>query len=176
MGTSSNDNSRLAQGATNQSVSVKFHVRLFSARPVRQALARIIELDQKPPADVIAKLHAFAEVKSENSIIVTVAVESNDQRAGNTVMQQFNSAFTATLKNNSYLQRGDGKQLFLEEYVPPGKDGFGARFIFLRYPDEKLFITPTSGDIHFFTQLPNGLKIDRRFKLADMMYEGELES
>src|SRR5687767_3576379 len=36
--TTENDSSRLANGATNQSVNVKFIVRFFSARPVRQAL------------------------------------------------------------------------------------------------------------------------------------------
>lgn len=45
-GTTSNDSSRLAQGATNQSVNVKYHVRFFSARPIRQALARLMLLSQ----------------------------------------------------------------------------------------------------------------------------------
>lgn len=175
VGSTSTDDSRAAQGATNQSVDVKFHVRLFSARPIRQALARQMELQQKLPDEALARLHSFAEVKSENSIIVTVSFESTDQRYGNSVMQALNSATTGTLKNTCYLQRNDGKQLFIEEYVPPGKDGFGARFIFLRYPDEKLFITPESGEIHFFVQLSSGLKIDRRFKVASMMYQGELE-
>jgi hypothetical protein len=175
MGTSSNDGSRLAQGATNQTVNVKFFVRFFSARPIREALARVMEINQKPPAEIVARLHNFAEIKSENSIIVTVSYESTDQRAGNTVMQAFNSAITATLKNDTYLQRADGKQLFLEEYVPPGKDGFGARFIFLRSPDGQPFIADKSGEIRFYAKYPNGIKIDRRFKLADMLYEGELE-
>ena len=35
-------------GAKNQAVNVKFIVRFFSARPVRRALARIMELKQKP--------------------------------------------------------------------------------------------------------------------------------
>ncbi|PYS73391.1 MAG: hypothetical protein DMF73_05960 [Acidobacteria bacterium] len=166
---------RISEGATNQAVSVKFHVRLFSARPIRQALARIIELDQKPPADFVSKLHSFAEFKAEDSIIVTVSYESNDQRAGNSVMQAFNSAVTATLKNNTYLQRSDGKQLFLEEYVPPGKDGFGARFIFLREMDGKPFISGSTGEVRFFAQLPGAPKIDRRFKVADLIYQGELE-
>lgn len=172
--TSSTD-ARLGEGATNQAVNVKFHVRFFSARPVRQALARIIELEQKPPPDVIEKLHGFAELKSANSIIVTVTFESNDQRYSGAAMQSFNSAVIGTLKNNTYLERSDGKHLFLEEYVPPGKDGFGARFIFLRYPDEQPFITANIGEVRFYAQFPNGLKVDRRFKIADMLYEGALE-
>ena len=175
MGTSSNDSSRLAQGATNQSVNVSFQVHFFSARPVRQALARMIELNNKPPAEVVAKLHGFAEMQSTDSIIITVTYSSSDQRYSGVVMQQFNSAVTAVLKNDAYLQRSDGKQLFLEEYVPPGKDGFGARFIFLRQLDGEPFIKDTSGDLRFYVKYPNGIKVDRRFKLADMMYQGQLE-
>jgi hypothetical protein len=167
--------SRTAEGATNQSVSVKFYVRFFSARPVRQALARSIILEKNPPPDYVARLQGFADLKSYSSIIVTVMYESNDQRKGNAVMQAFNSAVTATLKNSVYLERSDGKRLFLEEYVPPGKDGFGARFIFLRNPGEKPFLESNSGEIRFFAQFSESIKIDRRFKLAVMMYQGELE-
>ena len=175
MGRTSNDGSRLAQGATNQTVNLTYHIRMFSARPIRQALARLLELQNNPPDDVKAKLANFAEVKSEDSIIVTVFSESNDQRAGNIAMQAFNSAITATLKNGTYLERSDGKRLFLQEYVPPGKDGFGARFIFLRNPDGQPFIDANSGDIHFVAQLSGVPKVDRRFKVADMKYRGELE-
>jgi hypothetical protein len=175
MGRTSNDGSRLAQGATNQAVNVAFQVRFFSARPVRQALARIMEINNKPPADVVAKLHQFAELQSTNSIIVTVTFDSSDQRYTGVVIQQFNSAATGSLKNDAYLQRSDGKQLFLEEYVPPGKDGFGARFIFLREVDGEPFIKDPNGELRFYAKYPNGIKIDRRFKLAEMMYQGQLE-
>ena len=177
-GSTSNDARRSGQGATNQSASVTYIVRLFSARPIREALARNIELSQKglDPA-AVTRLHGFGEVKSSDSIIVTVNFQPGagaDARSLNPVMQAFNSATTGTLKNNTYLQRSDGKQLFLEEYVPPGKDGFGARFIFLRMPEQKLFIDSSSKEIRFFTQFDR-VKVDRRFKVADMMYEGELE-
>jgi hypothetical protein len=177
-GASANDPSRASQGATNQSTSVTYFVRFFSARPIRQALARSIELNQSgmDPA-AVTRLHGFAEVRSADSIIVTVTFKGAsgaDPRSVNPVMQAFNSATTGTVKNNTYLQRADGKQLFLQEYVPPGKDGFGARFIFLRMPDEKLFIDSSSKEIRFFTQFGE-VKVDRRFKVADMMYEGELE-
>ena len=95
-------------------------------------MVRLIELKQKPTPDVAQKLTNFAEVQSADSIIVTVTFESNDQRYSGKVMQAFNSSATGTLKNSTYLERNDGKRLFLEEYVPPGKDGFGARFVFLR--------------------------------------------
>src|ERR1051325_1421020 len=41
------NNSRLSQGATNQAISVNYHVRLLSAKPVRQAFMRFMELTRK---------------------------------------------------------------------------------------------------------------------------------
>jgi hypothetical protein len=174
-GSRSNDASRQAIGATNQSINVKYFVRVFSARPIREALARGMMLQQNLPATALDRLRQFAEVKSPDSIIFTVNYESNDQRYGNAVMQAFASATTDSLKNTTYVQRNDGKQLFIEEYVPPGKDGFGARFIFLRNISDKAFFDANSGEIHFVAQFPRIPKIERRFKLGGMMYQGELE-
>jgi hypothetical protein len=172
---SATSDARLADGATNQTINVTFRVRFFSARPVRQALVRMMELQQKPDPQVAEKLRNFAAVKSTNSIIVTVSYESTDQRYSGVVMQAFNSGVTGTLKNNTYLERSDGRRLFLEEYVPPGKDGFGARFIFLRELDGQPFISSASAEVRFYAQYPNGIKVNRRFRVSDMMYEGELE-
>ena len=169
-----NDSSRLGQGATNQSVDIKFHVRFFSARPIRRALTRLIELDNRPDAETAAKLHNFAELKSTDSIILTLSFETPDQRYAGQVMQAMNSAVTATLKNESYLEY-NGKRLFLEEYIPPGKDGFGARFIFLKNPEGQSFISAKDGQVRFVAKYPGGLKVNRVFKLSDMQLDGNLE-
>lgn len=172
--TQSNDGQRLGNGATNQAVNVKFVVRFFSARPVRQALIRLIELKNKPEPAVLERMHQFAEVKSGESIILTLTVETTDQRYMGQAMQAISSAITATLKNETYLER-DGKRNFLHEYIPPGADGFGARFIFLRIVDEQPFINSNNGEVRFVTKYSNGMKVDRKFKVSDMMYEGQLE-
>lgn len=169
------DASRSTQGPANQAINVDYFVRFFSARPIREALIRSMELSRSEiPSDVVVKMHNFAEGKAQDSIIITVTFTGNDQRYTNPVMQAFSSATTATIQKNTYLQRTDGKQLFLQEYAPPGKDGFGARFIFLRMPEEKLFIDANAKEVRFFTQF-GIVKVDRRFKVADMMNEGELE-
>src|SRR5438093_617075 len=96
MGTTANDSRRTTQGATNLSVNVKYLVRFFSARPVRRALVRLMELEQNPAPEMVQKLHAFADVMAADSIIVTVTVQSGDQRYERAVMQSINSAITAT--------------------------------------------------------------------------------
>ena len=143
-----NDESRLKQGASNQSVNVKYVIRFFSARPVRRALVRLLELQNNPPPEVVEKLHNFANFKSTESIIVTLTAQATDQRSLRAAMQAIDSAVTATLKNETYLER-NGKRQFLEEYIPPGKDGFGARFIFLRTFDEQPFIADNTGEVRF---------------------------
>ena len=173
-GRGTNPEGRLESGARNQPVNVKFIVRFFSARPVRQALARLMVLKNNPEPAMMERLQTFANVKSDESIILTLTVESADRRYLGPATQAMNSAITATLKNETYLER-DGKRHFLHEYIPPGQDGFGARFIFLRNVEDKPFINGNSGEVRFFTKYSNGMKIDRRFKISDMMYEGQLE-
>lgn len=157
-------------------VNSKFHVRFYSARPIRQALLRLAELDQKPDPATVQKLHGLGEMKSEDSVIVIVTYQSPDQRHRGWVLKALSSADTLVLQNHTYLERSsDGKQLLLKEYVPPGKDTFGARFIFSRNVNGTPFIEDKSGEIHFSTQYPNGIKVDCRFKVSDMMYQGALE-
>lgn len=171
-----NSAARLEEGATNEEVNVKYGIRFFSARPVRRAFVRLMLLkDSNLEPSVIERMNAFAEMPSTDSIILAVTFEASDKRALGKVMQAFASAVSGTVKNTSYLERNDGKRLFLQEYVPPGRDGFGARFIFPRKVDGSAFINADSGEIRFFSEYAPGLKLNMRFKVADMMMDGQLE-
>ena len=175
-GRAPNANSRLEQGATNQETKVMYGIRFFSARPVRQAFIRMIQLQQKNlEGDVIERMNSFAELPSTESIIIAVTIEGTDKRSLGKVMQIVSSTNTGTLKNVTYLERNDGKRLFLEEYVPPGKDGFGARFIFPRIVDERPFLTSEIHDVRFVSEFGTSIKLNMRFKIADMMMDGKLE-
>jgi hypothetical protein len=175
-GRAPNANSRLEQGATNQETKLTYSIRFFSARPVRQAFIRMIQLQQKNlEPDVVERMNSFAEIQSAESIIIAVTIEGTDKRSLGKVMQIISSAATGTLKNATYLERNDGKRLFLEEYVPPGKDGFGARFIFPRIVDERPFLTPDIHDVRFFSEFGPSIKLNMRFNIADMIVDGKLE-
>jgi hypothetical protein len=166
--------SRRTQGATNEAVSVNFRIRFFTAKPVRQALVRLFEIQRKPDAEAMELLRSFADISPSSLIIVTVSFESPNQQAAAKMMQAFASAVTGTLKNSTYLERRDGKRLFLEEYVPPGRDGFGARFIFSRFVDEKPFLDQQSGEVRFYCELKD-LKLNMKYRVSDMLYGGKLE-
>lgn len=175
-GRAPNANSRLEQGATNQETSIKYGIRFFSARPVRQAFIRMMQLGQKNlDPEMAARMNNFAEVPSEDAIIIAVTIEGTDKRSLGKAMQIIESAATGTLKNSTYLERNDGKRLFLEQYVPPGKDGFGARFIFPRMVNERPFLSPEINDIRFVAEFGTTIKLNMRFKVSDMMLDGKLE-
>jgi len=121
-------------------------------------------------------MNKFAELPSTDSIIIAVTIEGTDKRSLGKAMQVIESAATGTLKNTTYLERNDGKRIFLEQYVPPGKDGFGARFIFPRMVDEKPFLSPEFNDVRFVSEYgTSSIKLNMRFKVSDMMMDGKLE-
>jgi hypothetical protein len=167
--------SRAEQGATNQEVNLQFHIRFFSARPIRQALARLYQIQQKPTEEELKGLNEFATAVPSNVIIVAVTYESTDKRALGRILQLFGTAITATLKNKVYLERKDGGRLFLQEYVPPGRDGFGARFVFPRFVDERPFIKEDTGEVRFYAEFKDNVKLNMRFSVAQMMYNDRLE-
>ena len=163
-------------GATNQATSIKYYVRFLSAKPIRLAIARQIELDHPADERVRAYLKDFVERRFDRWIVITVTFTSADGRLLGAASQAFNSAVTSVLKNNTYLERKDGKRLFLYAYQPPGEDGLGAKFIFEREVESLPFLhIETGGDVRFVSEVSKTIKLDRRFKLSDMIFEGKLE-
>lgn len=160
------------QGALNQATSINYRIRFLSAKPIRQAIARTIIL--KNP-NMEERLRAFAEQKSEEWIVVAVAFDAQDGRFSGPAMQAFNSAITSTLKNNTYLEPKGGKRSFLEEYKAPINDGLGAKFVFKRVVNGESFIKPDSGEVRFYSEVSRNIRLNMRFKVSDMIYDGKLE-
>src|ERR1700741_4023323 len=58
-----NSNERLEQGATNQATNLTYGIRFFSARPIRQAFVRSIQLQQKKlEPEVLERMKKLAEL------------------------------------------------------------------------------------------------------------------
>lgn len=167
-------NDRADRGATNQALSVNYHVRFLSAKPIRQAFARMIELQDKNNKGIREQLAPFVERDFSDFIVVAVTFDSSDNRLAGPAFQAFNSATTGTLKNQAYLERSDGKRLFVIDYKPPISDGLGAKFIFPREVDGQPFLTE-AGDVRFFAPMSDKITLNTKYKLKDMVYEGKLE-
>lgn len=165
---------RSDRGASNQAMSVNYHVRFLSAKPIRQAFARMIEIQEKENKAVREQLGPFVERDFSEYIVVAVTFAASDNRFAGPVLQEFASATSGTLKSKAYLERSDGKRLFIMDYKPPVNDGLGAKFVFPRMVDGQPFLTNT-GDVRFVAQLSDKINVNTKYKLQDMMYEGKLE-
>jgi len=162
------------QGALNQATNIGYGIRFLSAKPIRQAIARQVILKTPKMAE---QMKAFAEQKSDKYIVIAVDYNSADRRFSGPAMQQFNSANLGSLKNTTYLERKDGKRIFLEQYFAPIGDGMGAKYVFPRIVDGKPYLDKDSGYVRFYSEFTTApvLKLNMRFKIADMIYEDNLE-
>jgi len=159
-----------------QNEGMTYGIRFFSARPVRQAFVRMIQLQKKDlPPETMTRLNTFAEVVSDDSIIIAVTIENPDANMLGKAMQIVRNATTTRIKNTTFLERNDGKRIFLDEYTPPGGDGFGARFIFPRIVDGKPFLDGEVTSVRFVSDLGESIKMSMTYKVKDMMLDGKLE-
>jgi hypothetical protein len=158
-----------------------FRVRFLSAKPVRQALSRTIELQQKGAMNeqIATQLKQFASGEFLEYIVISLTIDASATGAN---VQQASALLrrnNAELKNTVYLEVKGSKRIALQEFQPAGTDALGvrigARFIFQRLVDGKPFITPEGEEIHFVAPLSDTYRLDRRFKIKEMMYEGKLE-
>lgn len=161
-----------------ETARTNFRVRFFSAKPVRQAITRLIAIKQKGGVsdELASQLQALVDAKFSDYVVVTLLVDTEE--AGNqrgAVATMLDKQMTSQLKSETFLLVKGGERVFLQEYQAPRRDGFGARFIFPRNPDNKPLIGPDSSEILFHTQLNGGPTISLRFKVKEMMWEGKLE-
>jgi len=154
---------------------VKYYVRFLSAKPVRAAFARKVLLAKnEPDPELTSQLQAFIDRDFKDYIVVSVGIEVQEQRMAAPLMRVFIGATTADLQKNVYLERKDGKKLYLMEYRPPVEDGMGAKFVFPRMFEGQPFLTENDS-VRFVAQVNEKMKLNTRYKVSEMMYDGKLE-
>ena len=137
---------------------------------------RVMELTQKNlDRETLRGLKSFVDRDFGDYIVVAVTFDSTDGRYSGPALQAFASATPGTLKNRTYLERKDGKRLFLMDYHTPINDGLGAKFIFPRLVDERNFLNAESGSFRFYSEVSNQIKLNVTFRMSELMYNGELE-
>ena len=119
-----------------------FYVRFLSARPVREAYARVQQIqygyDRMPPEEK----RQFDDAQSPNLdldvsrwIVVSVSFRSNDPNEESAVRRFFQSETVETLKNKVFLSTPSCPQLELSAYFPQREESVGAKFVFRREVD-----------------------------------------
>ena len=155
---------------------IKYYIRLLSAKPVRQAVVRKLMLDS-PEMDAERKeqLKSFADATTSDFIVVAVVAEAKDRSTGGEALKAFETATFASLKDSTYIERRDGQRVLLADFKAPVADGLGAKFVFPRMLNNQPFLSADSGQLKFYSQLSSKIKLEARYKVADMLYDGRLE-
>ncbi len=159
-------------GRKSMALTLNYRVAFLTAKPVRQAFVRLLEI-KKPetPADKATERRAFIDRDFGDYIVVVLQLDGTD---GNKLKpaQALLSGDPKAFKDTAYLERKDGKRVALMDYRVP--DQLGAKFIFPRTLEGKPFLDASSGEVRVYVELGK-TKLSRRFKVADMMYDGKLE-
>ena len=163
-------------GRKGAAPSTIYRVAFLTAKPVRAAFVRLIELQQpETPSEKVAERRTFIERDFGDHVVVTVILDGSNEPRKKLVMKEISDANVELLKATAYLERKDGKRLALMEYRPPTQDGMGAKFVFPRMLDGQPFLDANSGELRVNIQIGKNVKVNRRFKVAEMMYDGKLE-
>jgi hypothetical protein len=169
----------------------RFTVRFFSARPVREAYVRLMQILNKyddmasaQRAEFDSRFKRALNLELTDRVIVALEFASNDPDANLEMKQFLATARTDTIKQSAYLITQRFGRVGLREYFPPSSDGTGAKFIFPRVVDGQPLIGPGDKEVRFEFEVPlidrsSGGRNSRQkllihFKVDKMIYKGEL--
>ncbi len=155
---------------SNQIQHTNHWIRFLSARPIRQALFRSLELNRKATRQEIEVARTLMEKEYASTIVVAVTYGAADPQYNIKANTKFSSATTSLLKNRTYLELDNGRRIFLQEYERPGPDGLGAKFIFPRLADGQPLISIRNRIVRFV-----GMGLNIQFKVEDLLFNGWLE-
>lgn len=155
---------------------IKYRTRFLSAKPVRGAFARFVVLKKgQVDEELSTQLQGFVDRDFGDYVVIAFTAEAADAKLVGPTMQFLTAATADALKDKVYLERKDGKRQPLADYRPPGPDGMGAKFVFMRKLEGQPFLTPESDNVRFVAQLTEKMKLNVKYRVSEMMYDGKLE-
>ena len=160
-----------------------FYIRFLSARPIREAYARVQQIqhgydewssEERQILDGLTS--AGVELDVDDWIVLTVSFRSNDPNEESLVRQFFQSQTSQTLQNKAFLSTGQYSQVRLAAYFPPSEEGVGAKFIFPRRIDGAPVVSEENSQIVFeLLEVPGASpQLRSSFVVRDMVLDGEL--
>lgn len=163
-------------GEAKVSKAINYRVRFITAKPVREAFARMVLLSREnPEKELSEQLQGFIDRDFGDYLVLGVSVDSQDTRVMGMAQQILSKLTMETLKEKVYLERKDGKRLFIKDYKAPVADGMGGKFIFSRTLDGQPFLTEESDNVRFVVEFNEKTKLNMKFKISNMIYDGKLE-
>ncbi len=160
-----------------------FYVRFLSAKPIREAFARIQQLqhgydnlstEDKQRFDQL--ILPGLDLDVDRWIVVAVSFRSNDPNEESTARRFFQKETAETLKHKAFLSTEAFPQIPVAAYFPPREDAVGAKFIFPRMIDGVPVLSKAAKKIAFeLLDVPGATpRLRAVFTAKDMVVNGEL--
>jgi hypothetical protein len=159
-----------------------YFVRFLSAAPIRQAYARIKQiqlgyedLEEVAQEELGENLRRGLAMDMSDWIVVAVTFRSNDPAQETQVEQFFQSQTKETLQPRVFLSTTRYLKLQLSAYYPPKEASVGAKFVFPRRVDGDPVVSEEDSDVTFELDIA-GMVPDLRaiFSVPDMIVDGEV--
>src|SRR5215475_11979167 len=94
-------------GDKKEGAAIHYRVRLLTAKPIRAAFVRLVQL-QGANEERVAQLRTFIDRDFGDYIVVTISADGDDQKRKMAIAQALTSADANALKDVTYLERKDG--------------------------------------------------------------------
>lgn len=159
-----------------------YYVRLLSARPIREAFARIRQLQlhydtlsEGRRKAIDRQIAAGLKLDVRHWIVVAVAYRSNNPQDQAGVERFFQDQTTETMRNRAFLSGDRLSRVELIAYYPPKEGTVGAKFVFPRFQKGIPIVKPADNQLVFEFDTPDsGPQLRARFSIAEMIIDGEL--
>ncbi len=158
-----------------------YYTRLLSARPIRQAFARIQqinhnydELDQEQKRRFDELVRPGLNLDVRRWIVVSLSFRSNDPSWETRVDRFLRSSSVEGLKRRAFLSTASHPRVDLEAYHAPKGDGSGAKFVFPRTVGTTEVVSPEDSILTFELDVPGEPDLSVSFLTQEMRVEGEL--
>jgi len=160
-----------------------FYVRFLSARPVREAYARVQQIQHGYDQWTREEQQTFddltrpsVELDVGEWIVLAVSFRSNDPNEESRVRQFFQSQTSQTLQNKAFLSTREFSQVPLTAYFPPREEGVGAKFVFPRRIDGVPVVSKGGSQVVFeLLEVPGASpQLRSSFLVESMILDGEL--
>lgn len=160
-----------------------YFVRLLSARPIRQAYARIRQiqlgydaLDRVGKARIDADLQRILDLDLAEWIVVSVAFRCNEPREESRIERFFANGTTETNRNRAYLSTSRHPRILLTAYFAPTEPAVGARFVFPRTIGGEPVVGSEDKEVVFELDTPSSnIDLKVAFPVSELQLDGRLE-
>ncbi len=166
-----------------------FYVRFLSARPIREAYARIQQIQHGYDGMSPEERMRFDAIQSPNLdlnvskyIVLTVSFRSNDPNEESSVRRFFQSETVETLRTKAFLSTPTCPQVEIVAYFPQKEESVGAKLVFPREYDGLPVITKECSSISLeLLDVPgtgsgprNDSRLRTTFEVESMIIDGRI--